>query len=435
MIYKCPNCNGALEYDPITDEMQCSHCGGSYTMQEVEAGSRKQQAAFTPWGSSETGTTWGSGQTMNSWESQTSSQPWGSVETAAPIKESDDYIEENNIYAEPETMECKIYTCTSCGAELAVNDTEVSTYCAYCGQPTIVYSRVSQEQIPKYILPFRISREQALNTVRERFGKGFLVPNEIKNFDVEKVNGIYVPYFLFDAYYYDNQRVTYKEGTGDKKTTRFVDFEAECEFKQISCDASKKLNDESTQRLEPFNLNELRIFEPAYLSGFYADRYDLSAKQLTNTVVRRCKELFDKEMKRQVGHENAAILKSKPKHEIRKSEYALLPVWFLTFRYKDEPYTMLVNGQTGKVVGAVPFNKAKAGILFAIVAVLASAILGVGGCLLYNAGVNMVVFVCLLVLGLVLLLIGISQISVYKKNMKLTKLTKTAKFAGERQEV
>ena len=141
------------------------------------------------------------------------------------------------------------------------------------------------------------------------------------------------------------------------------------------------------------------------------------------------------EMKRQVRNENAAVLKSKPKHIIRNSEYALLPVWFLTFRYKNEPYTMLVNGQTGKAVGAVPCNKAKAGILFAIITVVTSAILGVGGCLLYNAGVNMVVFVALLVLGLVLLLIGISQISVYKKNMKLTKLNQTARFAGERQEV
>ena len=414
MIYKCPNCNGALEYNPITDEMECEHCGGGYTMQEMEAGNQKQL----------------------DYASQNASVAyWNEYGMSAAKVESEDHIEENNIYAEPEMMECKIYTCTSCGAELSVNDTEVSTYCAYCGQPTIVYSRVSQEQMPKYILPFRITREQALDIVRERFGKGFLVPKEIKNFDVENVKGIYVPYFLFDAYYYDNQRITFSEGVGDKKKTRFVDFEAECEFKKISCDASKRLNDESTQRLEPFNLDELREFEPAYLSGFYADRYDLSARQLTNAVVRRCKDLFDAEMKRQVRNENAAVLKSKPKHTIRNSEYALLPVWFLTFRYKNEPYTMLVNGQTGKAVGAVPCNKAKAGILFAIIAVVTSAILGVGGCLLYNAGVNMVVFVALLVLGLVLLLIGISQISVYKKNMKLTKLNQTARFAGERQEV
>ncbi|MBO5081186.1 MAG: hypothetical protein J6C06_01120 [Lachnospiraceae bacterium] len=414
MIYRCPNCNGALEYNPITDEMECAHCGDGYTMQEMEAGNQKQF----------------------DYASQNASVAyWNEYGMSAAKVESEDHIEENNIYAEPEIMECKIYTCTSCGAELSVNDTEVSTYCAYCGQPTIVYSRVSQEQMPKYILPFRITREQALDIVRERFGKGFLVPKEIKNFDVENVKGIYVPYFLFDAYYYDNQRITFSEGVGDKKKTRFVDFEAECEFKKISCDASKRLNDKSTQRLEPFNLDELREFEPAYLSGFYADRYDLSARQLTNAVVRRCKDLFDAEMKRQVRNENAAVLKSKPKHTIRNSEYALLPVWFLTFRYKNEPYTMLVNGQTGKAVGAVPCNKAKAGILFAIIAVVTSAILGVGGCLLYNAGVNMVVFVALLVLGLVLLLIGISQISVYKKNMKLTKLNQTARFAGERQEV
>ena len=203
-----------------------------------------------------------------------------------------------------------------------------------------------------------------MGRIREQFGKGFLVPKEIKNFEIEKLSGIYVPYFLFDAYYYDNQRVTYSEGAGDKKKTRFVDFEAECEFKKISCDASKKLNDESTQRLEPFMLDDLRDFEPAYLSGFYADRYDMNERTLKNVVRVRCKELFDNEMKMDIMAENAKILSSHPKFELKKAQYVLLPAWFMTFRYKNEPYTILVNGQTGKVVGAVPFTKDKLIALF-----------------------------------------------------------------------
>lgn len=434
MIYRCPNCNGALEYNPVTDEMECAHCGGSYTMQEIEAGSQKaqdyyqQQTAYSPWGSNDSAQTWGD---------NTFSQPWGSVQTASPVKESDDYIEENNIYAEPETMECKIYTCTSCGAELAVNDTEVSTYCAYCGQPTIVYSRVSQEKKPRYIIPFKISKEEALGRIRANLGKGVLIPKEIKNFDVEKMRGIYVPYFLFDAYYYDKIRVRVGEGIGKDKKTVTYRFEADCEFEKISCDASKRLNDESTQRLEPYQLEELRDFDAAYLSGFYADRYDLTARQLTNVVVKRCQELFDEEVKMQFHDLQAAVMERKPKHVIRKSEYALLPVWFMTFRYKNEPYTMLVNGQTGKVVGAVPVNKGLAVGLFASVSALVSVIIATLGLVTwYGTGETMDfrVFVFLYVLALIFYLIGISCISVCRKNMKLTKLVKTAKFVGERQD-
>lgn len=425
MIYRCPNCNGALEYDPITDEMQCSHCGGSYTMQEMEAGNQKQQDFYEQPAS------------YNAWGSGAPSQPWGSAESIASIKESDDCIEENNIYAEPETMECKIYTCTSCGAELAVNDTEVSTYCAYCGQPTVVYSRVSQEKKPRYIIPFKISKNEALERIRNSFGKGTLIPKEVKNFDIEKMRGIYVPYFLFDAYYYDKVRVRVEEGIGDKKKGVTYRFEADCEFEKISCDASKRLNDESTQRLEPYNLDELRDFDAAYLSGFYADRYDLSARQLTNVVKRRCQELFDEEVKMQFHDMQAALMEHKPKHIIRKSEYALLPVWFMTFRYKDEPYTMLVNGQTGKVVGAVPVNKGKTFGIFASVSALASVMIaGLGLGIWYGTGqtIDLKVFAFLYVFALILYLIGISCICVCRKNMKLTKMVKTAKYVGERQD-
>ena len=75
-------------------------------------------------------------------------------------------------------------------------------------------------------------------------------------------------------------------------------------------------------------------------------------------------------MKATVKHDNAKLESSAPVHRITKREYALLPAWFLTFRYEDMPYTILVNGQTGKMVGAVPFVKKKAFSLLAVLSVL-----------------------------------------------------------------
>ena len=39
--------------------------------------------------------------------------------------------------------------------------------------------------------------------------------------------------------------------------------------------------------------------------------------------------------------------------------YMMMPVWFFTFKYDNKPYTILVNGQTGKVVGTMPWHKKK----------------------------------------------------------------------------
>jgi len=335
------------------------------------------------------------------------------------------------------TMECNIYTCTACGAELAVNGVEASTFCAYCGQPTIVFSRVSNELMPKWVLPFRIQKDQAVNGIRERLNKGLFVPKEIKNFEVEKVRGIYVPYFLFDIYYYDWQKIRSTVGSGKHRRTITSIREAECDFKKLSCDASIQLNDESSQRLEPFDLRCIKPFEPAYLSGFYADRYDLNEQQLTSVAIGRAKQLFDLEVQKSVRGSNKRIMENRPRYRVDGSEYALLPAWFMTFRYKDEPYTMLVNGQTGKVVGAVPFDKTKLVSMFVALAVVASIVFTILASVVLSSVSgedfgDAIVF--LGVVGILFYTTGIASFRSVLNNVALTKAGKTAKFVRERQD-
>ena len=41
-------------------------------------------------------------------------------------------------------------------------------------------------------------------------------------------------------------------------------------------------------------------------------------------------------------------------------QYAMAPVWILTTRYQDKPFTFVMNGQTGKLVGELPVDENKA---------------------------------------------------------------------------
>ncbi len=415
MIYKCPNCNGALEYNPISDEMECAHCGGGFTMQEMEAGNQKKYDYVIE------------NETLDSVQEET-------VDYNTSFAERE---EENPIYGTKETMEFKIYTCTSCGAELAVSDTEVSTYCAYCGQPTIVYSRVSEELKPDYIIPFKITREQAIEQIRKKIKiGGLLTPKAVKNFEIEKVRGIYIPYWLFNVHYRNNQKIYVTEKGRDRSTGYWLT--AECDFVRLSCDASSRLADESTQRLEPYNYKEMEEFNAAYLSGFYAERYDMSAKVLKKTMQKRCDELYDARVNRELNVENNAYKNVKvnhPKYEVQKAKYALLPAWFLTFRYKDEPYTILMNGQTGKIVGAVPFSFWKAGLIYVVVAAIIAILLF----LVSLDRFGMATFIMFWILGMgvivsiILHIVGISAINKYNDNLLLTKNAATAKFVKERQ--
>ena len=413
MIYRCPNCNGALEYNPVTDEMECAYCGGGYTMQEMDANNAKKDDYIVV-------------DSVINFENTRG--------TEGADDSSDVYSGGSDIYAVDETMEFKIYTCTSCAAELAVNDTEVSTWCAYCGQPTVVYSRISREKKPRYIIPFKITQDQALSKVRQALGKGTLVPDGIKHFDIEKMRGIYIPYYLFDTYFYDKAKVWSNRGGSNNSTVAYF-MEADCDFKNLTCDAAMRLEDETTQRLEPYNLEGMRDFDAAYLSGFYADMYDLTPKQMSDTVLKRCQSLFDEHYKLYFGDLQTSVKDRISEHEIKHADYALFPAWFLTFRYNNEPYTMLVNGQTGKVVGSVPVDKKKAGILFTAIAAPVSVFLCfIGTTITTSSGLPPQLYIIIFFFAFIFFYIGISSIYVCNKRAKLTKLVKTADFVAERQD-
>lgn len=323
MIYKCRTCNSALEYSAALDKMECKHCGNLYEIGELDT-----------------------------------------------KMEQETYVTENVSLYDEDTIRCKIYSCTSCGAEILVNDVEVSTFCAYCGQPTILFSRVSNVLKPKYIVPFRINKQQAMNRIRNEIHNSRFAPEQIKQYSVEKIRGIYIPYRLYDVDYYDNQVWEHETPGSGLAVKKIYDREARYTFKDLPICISSRLHTILTERIEPFDLHCKKPFEPDYLSGYYTDRWDRDGDDIAQAVDERAKELFDWAVKQTLNDPSAELTYSMAKTEILKSEYILLPAWFMTFRYHDEPYTFIVNGQTGKVVGSLPLQKSKVNLLFALISLI-----------------------------------------------------------------
>jgi len=373
MICECPNCVAALIYDPSAEKMTCPYCGEVFEVADVAT----------------------------------------------------EALEES------QTMTCDIYGCTACGAEIMVKDTEVSTFCAYCGQPTIVFNRVSKERKPDGIIPFKITRDEALVRIREKLAQGKFVPRTIKNFEVEKIRGIYIPYRTYDIYHYDRQKLAvYVKDGANREYIR----EAECNFKRITCDVSTQLTDEATLRLEPYDFKELKPFEVGYLSGFYADKYDVEEENAKEVALKRAKDFFDEQIRRDVSGGSCKVLESCPRREIVKSEYVLLPAWFMIFRYRNETYTLIVNGQSGEVIGAVPIDKKKVFGAMAGVTVLAWPICSyICAALLKTAAMSTVVY-GFVIIWLISFIFGYTALKSVSQNVKFTKDKRTELYARERQE-
>lgn len=338
-------------------------------------------------------------------------------------------------------MECNIFSCTACGAELAVNDTEAATFCAYCGQPSIVFERVSKIRRPRKIIPFRLTREQAEQAVRDGFKKGSYVPKEIKNFTVERLNGIYVPYRVYDFTYSAKQEVSVKR---KKESPRVFHCDNSADFKNVLEDASKNFCNESAHCLEPFDFKEEKDFNEGYLSGFYADQYDENENTTEQRALERCKKMFDDEVVRTFPKEGTkTIVRSDAKPSFSRAEYVLLPVWFLTLRYKNKPYTILVNGQSGKVTGSVPKQNVKSVLTFIAFLLLGLLIFPAFYTWLFNletpadgeSGLLIIMFrAALLMIPLLMFFsIGKNMIKRMKKNVKRTTDKNMTKYSSDRR--
>lgn len=426
MIYKCPNCFAALEYNPEYNKMECSSCGSMFEVGELNEKQDMRDSDQQPAPTTFT--------VRNSEPSYSSNEGI----TAFRVKDAGEGTKEV-VEEEGERVECNIYSCTTCGAELAINGVEASTFCAYCGQPTIVFSRVSNELMPESIIPFKIQKDEAVHLIRQKLSKGFFVPKDIRNFEVERVCGIYVPFWLIDMYYHDSQYLKGTVRSGKTSHTYTYLREAETTFKNLTADASEQLSDESSQRLEPYFMTDIVPFDIGYMSGFYSDRYDVDKYDAGRVAYFRAKSLFDEQMKKSVNASDVKIIQSRPDYEIQKTSYVMLPVWFMTFRRKGEPYTILVNGQTGKVIGAVPFVKEKVIALFALIAAASSVLVTLLSRLMLPAMLEEIddtgkLFI-LIIAGIVAMYgVGLKCFADVKRSIELTKAKATNRFVKDRQE-
>ena len=337
-------------------------------------------------------------------------------------------------------LDNQVYTCKSCGAELCISGVETSSFCIYCGQPTIVFDRMEKTRMPDSIIPFNVTRDQALKLIREKINKGIFVPAEVKNFEPERLCGIYIPYWLFDAYYYDNMVIRSRVKSGKTTVTKYYRRCPSCHLYYFPVDASKNLNDYSSQKLEPYDYSGMRPFNAAYMSGFYSDRFDMSADQMMATSMYRAQMKMYDYVKTTVPGSPQGLTDSYPQFHVSKKYYTMLPAWFMTFRHNNQPYTIMVNGQTGKVVGAVPYSKKKFfglfGAIFTGMCVLNIPIgIFFSRMAFYSSGKDSSKPLFYALIGCVVLFIFASRnFNKYKKSMDLTTEEKMTKFVKGRQE-
>ncbi len=246
--------------------------------------------------------------------------------------------------------------CKCCGGSLVVRDVELSTFCAYCGQPTIITEIISDYNEPDYIIPFKVTIEDAEQNIRKLIKKRIFSPKDFWDFNIMDIKGIYMPFELF------NIKISDKIYLAEKDTYVFKKKyyrEAECIFDNIPSGRVNKINSQLFHELNPYDMTQLREFNVGYLSGFYSEISNEESKYLDPVMTEMLSNLFEEEVKKSIdiGPKNVSIVKQNQQIQIlSSSQRVLLPVWFFECKYKEQVYILLVNGQSGKTVGVVPVD-------------------------------------------------------------------------------
>lgn len=283
----------------------------------------------------------------------------------------------------PETQ-MYIYHCGSCGGEILATESLGSMKCPFCSNNVAVSEKFTGEFKPDYIIPFKKTKEDAIAAYTGYVKSKKLLPKVFfeKN-HIDEIKGVYVPFWLFDATesfqgYYEGTRVrTWSDRNYNYTETKFYDIRREGteDFEKVPVDGSKEMPDDLMESLEPFDQSELAPFNMAYLAGFLANKYNVSASESQPRALDRIKTSVASDFRATVsGYGSVRPITENAGTLCTSNKYALYPCYILSTTWEGKNYIFAMNGQSGKFVGDLPFSMKEALKYYFPIAGVAAAI-------------------------------------------------------------
>ncbi len=318
-----------------------------------------------------------------------------SHETAVP--ESLMPVEENN-YAQmlvslekaAQVVEQVSIDCQQCGAVIEKLDRQLALTCPYCDSPMVSKGKTSSHIQTDAVLPFAINAKQAIPIFKRWLKSLWFAPNALKKYakHTQKLNGMYTPYWTYDSDtlssytgqrgedYYVTVTTTDHNGNRSFRRERRTRWYTACgrvnvDFNDVLILASTSLPEKYANALTPWDLDELKPYRDAYLSGYQAEHYQIGLRQGFD----QAKNVMDEDIRnaigRDIGGDRQRISTVHTRYDNIHYKSILLPVWVSAYRYKDKVYRFLINARTGEVQGERPWSYMKiAGAVLGIVALI-----------------------------------------------------------------
>ena len=347
--FPCEQCGADYRFDPDRGELVCDHCG--HVEEIAQAG------------------------------------PWQST-----IRELDFQSALAGELGDEEIEETRVLECPSCGARVEFDDATHSKECPFCATPVVTGTGTHRHIKPKGVLPFALDERAARTAMTEWLGRLWFAPGGLQDYARKgrKMQGIYVPYWTFDAdtkssYHGERGTVYYETRTvtrdGKRQTIRVqkvrwrsVSGRVARFFDDVLVLASRTLPKRYTDALEPWDLSAMEPYRPEFLAGFRAEGYQVELDEGFVEARAHMDNVIARDVRFDIGGDRQRI------HDIDTAisdvtfKHVLLPVWLAAYKYRGETYRFVVNGRTGRVQGERPWSAWKIAVAVVLGLIVAGGV-------------------------------------------------------------
>jgi predicted RNA-binding Zn-ribbon protein involved in translation (DUF1610 family) len=356
--FKCPQCGATTAYSAKDSGLTCTYCGYYEPASKPAVGYRAQEYEFTL-------------ETM-----ERAAHGWGEAR--------------------------KELVCQSCGAVASLPSESLSHTCAFCGSNKVIQRQASQDMLrPRFLVPFKLDVSTCQKLTQEWLGSSWMTPAALKNLArVADFTGVYLPYWTFDSV----TSASWKAEVGHQRTERYRDRgewkervviewrwetgQVRLNIDDLQVEGTQKLSGVLLDRLGGFDLGALTSYEPKYLAGLQARAYDIPLEQAWEIARRMMREQTRQACISQASTGMVRNFSMNLDFSAESWRYVLLPVYIANYRFQDQNYQVMVNGQTGAVAGQRPVDWTRVwlvvaalllpGVMLGILGLVTSVLAGIG---------------------------------------------------------
>jgi predicted RNA-binding Zn-ribbon protein involved in translation (DUF1610 family) len=252
------------------------------------------------------------------------------------------------------------FRCEQCGASMSYDASAKTLRCPFCGSEKLTSRPDARTLKPSGVVPFQVEQSQVESLLRQWLTQGFWKPGDASERSiVSKVTQVYVPFWVFSvstetAWSADSSAVT----ASARGSWRPMSGTHNGAYDGILVGASGTLTPQEVQEIAPFDLRHAVQPETLDLDNVIVEEFRVPRRDARTKAASIVEQREAGESQQSIpGH--VRNLNVNVRIQDMRSMPLLLPIWIMAYQYRNQPFRVLVNGQTGEVYGTAPFSYAK----------------------------------------------------------------------------